>query len=76
LPVVAQRRIERRLEALVDEVAPDAEAPARELVRALVRRVAAILAAEGRPTGPLPGWGLVELGVDPEPPNRRIDLEP
>jgi hypothetical protein len=75
-PVVAQALIGLRLDALVDEVAPDADAPVRDMLATLVRRVAAALAAEGRPSGPLPGWGLVELGPLADPPNRRISLEP
>jgi hypothetical protein len=75
LPAVATQLIERRLEAVVDEVAPEERGAARDLVRDLVGRVAAVLAGEGRPSGALPGWSLVELGPEPEPPNRRIHLE-
>lgn len=71
-PAVATRRIEQRLEALVDE-RPKRE---RAEARALVRRVAEVLSAEGSAgTGHLPGWWLVEVGgAEPDPPNRRIDL--
>ena len=70
-PAVAGRLIERRLEALVD----DLPATEREAGRSLVRRAAEILSAAGTTTrDPLPGWTLVEIGPEPEPPNRRIDL--
>ncbi len=63
MPVVAAALIERRLADLVDD-APE-----------VVRRVLEILSSEGtRRTGSLPGWSLVEIGAEPEPPNRRIDL--
>jgi hypothetical protein len=63
MPVVATALIERRLAALVDD-APD-----------VVRRVAEILSSEGtKAKGSLPGWSLVEIGPEPPPPNRRIDL--
>ena len=67
LPAVAVRLIERRLaEAL--EGASAAE-------KRLVQRAAEILSAEGRPAEGLPGWALVELPADEDPPpNRRIDL--
>jgi hypothetical protein len=71
LPAIAARLVERRLEALVDEL------PAKEhdAARSLVRRAAAVITAEGTTVrDPLPGWSLVELGPEPEPPNRRIDL--
>jgi len=71
LPAVATRLIERRLEAQVGEL------PARERdeALALLRRATEILTAEGSTvTDPLPGWVLVEVGPEPEPPNRRIDL--
>jgi len=72
LPAVATRLLERRLDAVVDDV-PKAE---RDVAAALVRRIAAVLTAEGHdPAGPLPGWALVELGPEPAPPNRRIELE-
>lgn len=68
LPAVATRLIERRLDALVDELPEAGRGAAREFVQ----RVAEILSRDGKPRGPLPGWTLVEAG--PEPPNRRIDL--
>lgn len=71
LPSVAVRLIERRLEALVDDL-PDAE---RKRATALLRRAAEVLSAEGTTLrDPLPGWSVVEIGAAPEPPNRRIDL--
>lgn len=71
LPAVATRLIERRLEALAEDV-PDAEQPA---AKALLRRAAEVLSAEGSTLpDPLPGWALVETGPEPAPPNRRIDL--
>ena len=63
MPVVATALIERRLATLVDE-APQ-----------VVRRVLEIISSDGtKRTGSLPGWSLVEIGPEPEPPNRRIDL--
>lgn len=70
LPAVATRLIERRLEALVDELPEEGRSVARDFVQ----RVTAILSSEGRVREPLPGWTLVEIGPQPEPPNRRIDL--
>ena len=71
LPAVATRLIERRLEALVDDL-PAAE---QKSGRALVRRAAEVLSAQGTSRrDPLPGWTLVEIGPEAEPPNRRIDL--
>jgi hypothetical protein len=72
LPVVATRLLERRLDALVADV-PEA---GREAAEALVRRIAAVLSGEGNdPAGPLPGWTLVEVGPEPAPSNRRIELD-
>ena len=63
MPVVATALIERRLAAVVDD-APE-----------VVRRVMEILSSEGtKGTGSLPRWSLIEIGPEPEPPNRRIDL--
>jgi hypothetical protein len=63
MPVVATALIERRLAALVDD-APE-----------VVRRVTEILSSEGtKAKGSLPGWSLVEIGPEPPPTNRRIDL--
>ncbi|MGH2382604.1 MAG: hypothetical protein ACRDG7_15485 [Candidatus Limnocylindria bacterium] len=70
LPAVATRLIERRLEEIADELPEQGRAAARDFVQ----RVAKVLSSEGRPKDPLPGWTLVEVGPEPEPPNRRIDL--
>jgi len=71
LPAVAARLIERRLDALVDDLPVDE----RKAASALLRRAAEILTAKGTTVrDPLPGWTLVEIGSEPEPPNRRIDL--
>jgi hypothetical protein len=70
LPAVAARLIERRLDALVD----DLPAAQQKAARALLRRAAEVLSAQGAPRNPLPGWTLVEIGPESEPPNRRIDL--
>ena len=71
MPAIATRLIERRLEALVEDL-PDNE---QDAARDLVRRVGEVLTAEGATAqAPLPGWTLVEMGPEPEPPNRRIDL--
>lgn len=68
-PEVASRRIEARLEAIVAELPERGRAGARELVQ----RAAEVLSAEGTTrTKGLPGWTLVELDADGEPPNRRI----
>lgn len=72
LPVVATRLLERRLDELVEGV-PSAD---REAARTLVRRIATVLTGEGlAPAGPMPGWTLVELGSEPAPSNRRIELD-
>lgn len=70
LPAVAAQRIEQRLEAIVEELTPTE----REGAKRLVRRVAEILTADGTAAhrAALPGWTLVEIGADGEPPNRRI----
>ena len=70
LPAVATRLIERRLDALVD----DLPAAQHKAARVLLRRAAEVLSAQGTPRNPLPGWTLVEIGPESEPPNRRIDL--
>lgn len=71
-PVVAAGLLERRLEAIVEEV-PGA---GRDDARRLVQRVTELLAAGGTTNfEPLPGWMLVEIGPDPEPPNRRLVLK-
>lgn len=69
-PALATRLIERRLAEIVDEL-PE---PARPGARALLGRVTAVLSAEGQSRGPLPGWSLVEVGPEPEPPNRPISI--
>jgi hypothetical protein len=68
-PEVASRLIQARLEEVVAELPERGRAGARELVR----RAAEVLTADGttRRKG-LPGWTLVELDADGEPPNRRI----
>ena len=70
-PTVAAALIQRRLDALVEDLPEKGRKPARELVR----RAAEVLsgAGSGLPE-PLPGWSLVELGPEPEPSNRRIVL--
>ena len=70
LPAVATRLIERRLDVLVAEL----PATGRDAAREFVQRVAEILSGDGKPRAPLPGWTLVEVGPEPKPPNRRIDL--
>lgn len=70
-PALATRLIERRLAEILDDV-PE---PAREAARELIRRAVEIVSAEGTATGRgLPGWTLVEVGPEPEPPNRRITI--
>jgi hypothetical protein len=70
-PAVATRLIERRLEAIVADLPERGRPGARELIR----RAAEVLSAEGTATGrDVPGWTLVEVGPDPEPPNRRITI--
>lgn len=70
-PALATRLIERRLEDIVTDV-PE---PAREAARELIRRAVEVVSAEGTATGRgLPGWTLVEVGPEPEPPNRRITI--
>ncbi|MGH2445420.1 MAG: hypothetical protein ACRDGD_05200 [Candidatus Limnocylindria bacterium] len=67
MPAVSARLIERRLEALVEEAPPKERARARKLVRGVVN----VLSADAA-RGDLPGWALVEIGPEPDPPNRRI----
>ena len=68
-PEVAARLIQARLEAIVAELPERGRPGARELLR----RAAEVLSADGttRHRG-LPGWTLVELDADGEPPNRRV----
>ena len=69
---VASWLIGQRLAALVD----DLPASQRERTAELVRRILDVLAEDGRSIAwPLPGWSLIEIGPDPEPPNRRITVE-
>jgi len=69
LPAVAAQLIDQRLAALVN----DLPAEERKGAERLVRRAAEILSADGTTGGAaLPGWTLVEIGSDGEPPNRRI----
>ena len=71
LPAVALQLIERRLAALVSKL----PAKEREAGERLVRGVAEILSADGTTRrDSLPGWTLVEIGPEGEPPNRRIIL--
>jgi hypothetical protein len=68
-PVVTRRLLELRLEALVAGL-PSKD---RDAGRRLAQRVAELLSADGTAQfKPLPGWTLVEIGAEPEPPNRRI----
>ena len=69
-PAVATRLIEQRLERIVAEL-PER---GREGARELLRRAAEMLSVEGRASGELPGWSLVEIGPEPEPANRRITI--
>lgn len=68
-PATATRLIERDLDALADEL-PE---PARDGARQLIHRAAEIITASGaNPSKGMPGWSLIELGPEPDPPNRRI----
>ena len=69
-PAVVTRVVEARLEAIVGDLPERARPGGRELIG----RVAAALTAEGAPRDGLPGWALVEIGPEPEPPNRRITI--
>jgi hypothetical protein len=69
-PAVVTRLVESRLQAIVDELPERARPGGRELIG----RVVALLTAEGVPRDGLPGWWLVEIGPEPEPPNRRITI--
>ncbi len=71
LPAIATRLIERDLDELADEL-PE---PAREGARQLIHRAAEIITASGaNPSNGMPGWSLIELGPEPDPPNRRIEI--
>ena len=70
-PIVATRLIERRLDALVDDLPKDE----REAARRLLGLALEIVTAEGAGARqPLPGWLLIETGPERDPPNRRIRL--
>jgi hypothetical protein len=70
-PLVARRVLERRLEAIVDDLPDDEQATARHVIQ----RVQELLTATGTTMfKPLPGWALVEIGAEPDPPNRKIVL--
>lgn len=64
-PVVAETRVRRALDALLEGATKDE--------RQLVARAVQLLASGGREgAGGLPGWALIELGPQGEPPNRRL----
>jgi hypothetical protein len=68
LPAVASTLVKGRLDDLL--------AGASDEERKLVAKVVKLLTSDGRSLrDPLPGWSLVELGPEPEPPNRRITLD-
>ena len=72
-PLIATRLLERRLEAMVEDL------PAGERTNAtqLVRRVADLLSADGTKLfDPLPGWALVEVEAGAKPPPHRIVVRP
>ena len=70
-PTIATRLIERHLDVLIGEQ------PDRDQATELVRRVVEILTAEGaRARRPVPGWTLVEVAPDDQPPTRRITPRP
>lgn len=70
-PTVAATLIQRRLDALVEDLPEKGRRSARNLIRRAVEVLTD--AGTGLPE-PLPGWSVVELGPEPEPPNRRIIL--
>ena len=68
-PLVASRVLERRLEALLDDLPSDKRAAAGRLVQ----RMAELLTTDGTNLfNPLPGWALVEVEAGAKPPERRI----
>jgi len=70
-PTIATRVIERHLSELIDEQ------PDKDQATDLVRRVVEILSVDGaRARRPVPGWTLVEVAPDDEPPTRRITPRP
>ena len=70
-PIIAEQLIERRIDALID----DLPAGSRDDARKLVAQVLEALSADaGGSRAPLPTWRLVEVTPGDEPPNRRIVL--
>lgn len=70
-PAVVEELLSRELASLLESL-PEAE---RGDARKLVDRVVELLTVDGtRRRGDLPGWALVEIGRDGEPPNRRITI--
>ena len=70
-PAIADELITRRLATVVEEL-PDED---RDEARSLIGRIIEIVTANGNPTRDgVPGWALVEIGPEGEPPNRRITL--
>ncbi len=69
-PIIAAQLIERRLDALVEELPPEERAAARSLVS----RAAEVLSSGESSGRSLPGWALVELASSTEPANRRVRL--
>ncbi len=64
-PLVAQELINRALDALLDGATTEERALAAGVVR--------LLTEDGHGArGAMPGWSLVEIGPQPDPPNRRI----
>jgi hypothetical protein len=72
-PQVATRVLEKRLDALVDELPAAGRAAASQLVR----RIAELITSDGTKLfDPIPGWALVEVEAGAEPPPRRIVVRP
>ena len=70
-PAIVEQLLSRELASLFESL-PEAE---RGDARKLVDRVVELLTVEGtRRRGDLPGWSLVEIGPEREPPNRRITI--
>lgn len=70
-PAVVEELLSRELASLLESL-PEAE---RGPARKTVDRVVELLTVDGtRRRGDLPGWVLVEIGRDGEPPNRRITI--
>lgn len=69
-PIVVAHLIERRLDAIVDELPLEERAEAR----ALVSRAAEVLSTGESPGRSLAGWALVELVSATETANRRVRL--